>query len=443
MTSSIPNSQALFDRGIDVLIEGVSSASRGPAAFGTTPRYMSHGKGTHLYDVDGNEYIDWMMAFGALPMGHAHPAIVETVTNEVARGTHFATALEVEVEVAEILCDLLPHVEKVRFANTGTEAAMAAFRLSRGLTGRRKILKFEGHYHGWSDSVLLNSNPQAPTALGHKNSPIRIPDSSGILEESWLDTLVAPWNDFEALERVMATHGKEIACVVTEGVMSNMGVILPKDGYLMRMQELCKEHGALFYLDETVTGFRLAAGGCAEIYGLTPDIVTYGKALGGGFPMACIGGPDHIMEGLEWGKVLHFGTHNAGRLPLHVTKTMLTTMLADNKANFKLIADLGQKMTAEIQSIAKSNNKHGMICQGLNSMFQIFFTDKDEITDYRDFCGHVNRIKFRDFALKLFDKGIYMNPGATLHSLSSIVHTDEEIAITAKAIAEVLDEMPA
>lgn len=434
-------SQSLFERGMKVLVEGVSSASRGPAAFGTTPRYMSHGQGSRLYDVDGREYLDWMMAFGALPLGHGHPAIVETVTREVSRGTHFATALEVEVEVAEILVNLLPHVEKIRFANTGTEAAMAAFRLARGHTGRRKIIKFEGHYHGWWDSVLLNSNPQPVTALGHPNSPIRIPDSSGILEESWLDTIVVPWNDFEALERAMELHGRETACVVTEGVMSNMGVIAPKDGYLQRMQELCREHGALFYLDETVTGFRLAAGGVAELYGLTPDIVTYGKALGGGVPMAAIGGSDEIMSGLEWGKVLHFGTHNAGRLALHICKTMLTEMLKDDQANFRKIEDLGQKMTAEIQRVARENNKHGVICQGVNSMFQIFFTDKDEINDYRDFCGHVDRLKFRDFALRLFDKGIYMNPSATLHSLSSVVHTEEDIAVTAKAIAEVLDEM--
>lgn len=437
-----PHSEALFERGRKVLVEGVSSASRGPAAFGTTPRYMSHGSGARLYDVDGREYIDWMMAFGALPLGHAHPAIVETVAREVARGTHFATALEVEVEVAEMLVKLLPHVEKVRFANTGTEAAMGAFRLARGHTGRRKIIKFEGHYHGWWDAVLINTNPYPPTLLGHPNDPIRIPDSSGIPEEAWKDTIVVRWNDVEALERAMALHGAEAACVVTEGVMSNMGVIPPKPGYLNRMQELCRQYGALFYLDETVTGFRLAAGGCAELYGLTPDIVTYGKALGGGLPMAMIGGREDVMAGLEWGKVLHFGTHNAGRLALHVTKVMLETMLADNQAGFRRIKNLGKAMTDEIRKLAKHSNRHRFVCQGVNSMFQIFFTDKEEIADYRDFCRHVDRVKFRDFAVRLMDKGIYMNPSATLHSLSSIAHTEADIALTAQAIAEVLEEMP-
>ena len=434
-------SQSLFERGSKVLVEGVSSASRGPAAFGTTPRYMSHGEGSRLYDVDGREYIDWMMAFGALPLGHAHPKIVQTVTREIARGSHFATALEVEVEVAELLVELLPHVEKIRFANTGTEAAMAAIRLARGHTGRRKIIKFEGHYHGWWDAVLINSNPQPITALGHPNSPIRIPDSSGMTEESWMDTIVVPWNDIEGLERAMALHGRDAACVVTEGVMSNMGVIAPAPGYLNKMQDLCKKYGALFYLDETVTGFRVAAGGCAELYGLKPDIVTYGKALGGGVPMAAIGGSNEIMSGLEWGKVLHFGTHNAGRLALHICKTMLTEMLADEQAGFKKIKDLGLKLTKEIQEVTRKNNKHKVICQGVNSMFQIFFTDQEKISDYRDFCRSVDRIKFRDFSLKLFDKGIYMNPSATLHSLSAVVHNEEDIRVTAKAIPETLDEL--
>ncbi len=435
-------SEALFQRGLKVLVEGVSSASRGPATFGTHPRYMSHGEGASLYDVDGNSYIDWMMAFGALPLGHAHPKIVETVTREIARGSHFATALEVEVEVAEMLTELLPHADKVRFANTGTEAAMAAFRLARGLTGRRKIIKFEGHYHGWWDSVIVNTNAMPVAMMGPKTNPIRIVDSAGVLEEMWLDTVVVPWNDAAMLERAMETHGRDAACVVTEGIMANMGVILPKPGYLKRIEELCKQYGCLFYLDETVTGFRVAPGGCAELYGLKPDIVTYGKALGAGLPIAAITGPDHVMEGLEWGKVLHYGTHNAGRLALSVTKTMLEIMLADGRANYTKLAYLGSKMADEIRRVSKGHNRHKIIVQNVNSMFQIFFTGKDEIADVRDYSAHVDRTKFRDFALLLMDKGVYMSPSAGLHSLSSIVHTEADIAFTAKAVGEALDELP-
>jgi glutamate-1-semialdehyde 2,1-aminomutase len=197
-------SPSLFQSGMKVLVEGVSSASHRPSIFGAAPRYISQGAGARLYDMDGREYIDWMMDFGALPLGHAHPKVVETITREVARGTHFATALQVEVEVAEMLVALLPHVDKVRFANIGTEAAMAAFRLARGHTGRRKIIKFEGHYHGWWDSVLVNTNPLPPTTLGHPNDPIRIPDSSGIPEEAWKDTIVVRRNGIAATARAMA-----------------------------------------------------------------------------------------------------------------------------------------------------------------------------------------------------------------------------------------------
>lgn len=436
MTKSL----ALFERGLKVMVEGVSSASRGPSAFGRAPQYMERGSGKYLYDVDGNKYLDWMMAYGALPLGHAHPAIVEAVTEAVAGGTHTATALEVEVELAEMIVAMLPHVEKIRFANTGTEAAMAAFRLARGHTGRRKIIKFEGHYHGWWDGALLNSNPQSSASLGHRFNPVPIPDSSGLTPGALEDTVVVPWNDFEALERAMALHGRDAACVVTEPVMANFGVIAPKEGYLQLMQELCRQYGALFYVDETVTGFRLAPGGACEIYGLTPDIVTYGKALGGGMPVAAIGGSADVMAGLEWGRVLHFGTHNAGRLSLSVSKAMLTTMTANDNAGFKHNMEIGRKMTEAINGVLRGQNRHRAICRGVTSMFQIFFTDAEEITDYRDFCMHVDRLKYRDFALKLMERGIYMTPGSTLHSLPSILHDEGDVAFTAKMITEVLED---
>lgn len=434
-------SRALHERGLKVMVEGVSSASRGPATFGRAPQYMERGEGKYLIDVDGNRYLDWMMGYGALPLGHGHPAVVEAVCNAVAGGTHTATALEIEVELAEMIVGMLPHVDKIRFANTGTEAAMAAFRLARGHTGRRKIIKFEGHYHGWWDGVLLNSNPHNPLSLGHPSNPVPIPDSSGLTPGSLQDTVVVPWNDFDALERAMEVHGREAACVVTEAVMSNFGVIAPKDGYLVRMQELCRHHGALFYVDETVTGFRLSPGGCTELYGLSPDLVTYGKAIGGGMPVAVIGGKAEIMAGLEWGKVLHFGTHNAGRLSLTVSKTMLTTMTANDNAGFRHNMAVGEKMTQAISEVLRGQNKHRAICQGVTSMFQIFFTEREEISDYRDFCAHVDRTKYRDFALKLMEKGIYMTPGSTLHSLPSILHDEDDIALTAQKISEVLEEM--
>ena len=256
-------SEQYFKRAMEVLVEGCSSASRGPMNYKPFPPYMREGKGARIWDVDDNEFIDWQLSFGCLPLGHAHPRIVEIVQEKVAGGTHFATALEVEVETAELMVNMLPHVDKVRFANTGTEACMTGVRMARGITGKRKVLKFEGHYHGWYDGLLVSSNPQPVTTLGHPNDPVHIPDSSGLTPGSLADTLVCVWNDEEALERMLDAHGHDIACVVMEGVMSNMGVIPPKPGYLKRAQELCRAHKVLFYLDETVTGFRVAPGGAA------------------------------------------------------------------------------------------------------------------------------------------------------------------------------------
>ena len=439
----LPNSVSgeLFARANKVLVEGVSSASRGALNYTPYPPYMRAGEGAFLFDVDGNKYLDWMMSFGALPMGHAHPEIVEVIQREVSRGTHFATALEVEVEVAEKLVSMLPTADKVRFANTGTEACMAAFRMARALTGRSKIVKFEGHYHGWYDAVLLNSNPQPPLSLGHRNDPIRIPDSSGLTPGSLQDTIVVPWNDEEALRRVMDTAGRQVACVVTEGIMTNMGVIAPKPGYLNFVEKICRDYGALFYLDETVTGFRVGAAGCAELYSLTPDIITYGKALGQGFPIAAITGPERIMEALEWGKVLHYGTHNAPRLGLFACKAMLYAMTKDGNAGFQHLHDIGVAMADAIRGVVAAQSKHKVIVQGVGSLFQFYFTDCNAIGDYRDFCAFADRAKFRRFANSLLQHGVYISPSNALHNLSSLAHTEQHVATTAEAFSRALHEL--
>lgn len=438
---NINESGRLFERAKRVLVEGVGSASRGPLNYVPHPIYMREAHGARLIDVDGNEYLDWMLSFGALPLGHAHPRIVALVQQEVARGTHFATAIEAEVKLAELILPLIPHAEKIRFANTGTEAVMAAIRLARGVTGRRRVIKFEGHYHGWYDAMLVGTNPQSAWSLGHPADPIRIPDSSGLTPGSWEDTILVPWNDPEALIRAMELHGRSAACVITEGIMANMGVIPPKPGYLQLVQELCQRYGALFYLDETVTGFRVAAGGCAELFGLRPDITTYGKALGQGFPIAAIAGPAHIMDGLEWGKVLHYGSHNAPRLGLMVAQAMLQELLADDRRGFRMLQSLGDSMSDAFREVARRTNGARMVVQNVGSLFQFYFTDRESIDDYRDFCTHVDRAKFQAVVTRLRDKGIYMSPSNALHSLSCTAHTPEDIRMTADALGTVLDDM--
>jgi glutamate-1-semialdehyde 2,1-aminomutase len=434
-------SRTLFERATRVLVEGCSSASRGPVNYKPFPPYFRSGKGSHIWDADGNEYIDWQLAFGCLPLGHAHPKIVSIVQQMIETGSHFASALEVEVEVAEMLVSLLPHVDKVRFANTGTEACMTAVRMARGITGRRKIIKFEGHYHGWYDGLLVSTNPQPVTTLGHPNDPVRIPDSSGLTPGSWEDTLVCVWNDEQALERVLETHGRNVACIVMEGVMSNMGVIPPKPGYLKKVEALCRAYGVLFYLDETVTGFRIAPGGAADLYGVTPDIVTFGKALGQGFPIAAIAGPDHIMESIEYGKVLHYGSHNASRIGLYATKTMLEEMTRDDCAGLKKMNAIGNEVSSRLRQVAKDVGKHKMIVQNVGSMFHPVFTEAEEITSYRQFCAVADLGKYATFASILRERGVFITGNKTLHNLSCVAHTKEDIDRTIEAAGIALDQM--
>src|SRR6266849_2487609 len=331
MTANRKNSQQWFERAQGSLVEGVNSPSRGAAVYSPGPVFLERGQGSHVWDADGNEYIDFMMSFGALIQGHAHPEIVQVVSHAMAEGSHFAAATSAEVEAAERFRRMVPPAEAVRFTNTGSEATMLALRLARAHTRRTKFLKFEGHYHGWYDPYLLNAHSHLREQLGPPDSPTRIPDSEGIPASTFDDVVLAPWNDVAALERVMQQHGHEIAAVITEPIMANMGCIPPREGYLKRLRELTRDYGVLLIFDEVVTGFRYAAGGCQELYGIRPDISTFGKALGAGFPVGAVAGPRSILDRMRWGDdmVLHYGTFNGHRLTMKVIAANLELWSAD------------------------------------------------------------------------------------------------------------------
>jgi len=433
-------SKQLYQRTLDLLIEGSSSSSRGPANYGEYPLFMQRGSGSRIYDVDGNEYIDWMMAFGALPLGHAHPAVATAISDAASTGAHFATATEIEIEVAELLRKLTPCAERVRFANTGTEAVMAALRLARGYTGRPKIIKFEGHYHGWYDDLLISSNPLPVTAMGHPRDPIKIPDSSGLNQHALDDTIVVPWNDLPALERAIENHPGQVAAIITEGIMANMGVIPPADGYLQGLQELARQNGILFILDETVTGFRIAPGGCAEYYKLMPDLVTLGKALGCGLPVAAFAGRAEIMDALAWGGVLHYGTHNGSRIGLHAARASLQKLTENDSAAFRHTWKIADQLCDGLVGIFKKK-RLSTIVQRVGPMFQLMFTEKSSIHDYREFCQYVDRKAYQRFVLKLFEYGVYTTPAATLHSIVTLAHTDEDVDLTLAAAEKALDAL--
>jgi glutamate-1-semialdehyde 2,1-aminomutase len=430
-------SKALFNRALQVMIEGGSSPSRGPANYGDYPLFIQRGEGSHIYDVDDNRYVDWMMAYGALPLGHAHPRIVEAVSEAAASGTLFAAATEIEVEVAELIQQVVPSAERVRFANTGTEAAMAAIRLARGYTGKPKFIKFEGHYHGWYDDFLVNTHPHPLVSLGHRHDPIKIADSSGLNRRALEDTIVVPWNDLPAVERAVDTHRGQIAAVITEAIMGNMGVIPPEPGYLRGLRDLTRDHGILLILDETVTGFRIAAGGCQEHYGIVPDISTFGKAMGAGLPVAGFVGRAGVMQALEWGGVLHYGTQNASRVGLYAARASLRELIRDNGAAFRHTWRIGEKLCQGLRNLFAETGTRAIV-QNVGPMLQIMFTDQPAIRDYREFFAYVDRAKYQRFAWALFEYGVYMTPSAALHSVVSLAHTDEDVEVTLEAVRKAL-----
>jgi len=414
-------SAALFERAQRTLIDGVSSPSRGPLNYHPHPLYTESGRGGHLQDVDGNDYVDLMLAFGALLHGHAHPRLVEALHRAAERGALTATASEIEVVVAERIAAMHPCAERVRFANTGTEACMAALRLARGYTGRDKIVKFEGHYHGWADAYSLRSNMPGGDDV----------DSLGIPGGAVADTIVIPWNDVDAVERALDANKGEVAAIVTEPVMANMGVIPPQPGYLEALRELADAAGALFYVDETVTGFRLGPGGACGRFGIEADLVTFGKALGAGFPVAALAGRADVMEALEGGRVLHYGTQNANPALLAVVDESLR-MLDD--AAYARLEQLADRLVAGLRDALDGE----AIVQSVGPMFQVYFTDAPAITSYRDFGDHVDRDRFNRFVHALFEHGAYTSPSPALHSVLCTAHTDEDVdRVIAAAAASV------
>ena len=344
----------------------------------------------------------------------------------MAQGSHFAASTSAETEAAERFLKFVPSAEAVRFTNSGSEATMLALRLSRAHTGRRKFLKFEGHYHGWYDPFLLNAHSHAAEQLGTKESPARIPDSEGIPTSTFDDVVLAPWNDEAALEAVLRRHGHELAAVITEPIMANMGCILPRDGYLQRLCELTHDCGALLILDEVVTGFRYAPGGCQQYYGITPDLSTFGKALGAGFPVGAVAGSRSILDRMRWSEhmVLHYGTFNGHRLTMKVIAANLDLLSAPDA--YARLHHMGDSAIAGLRDVFR-RRKLKAIVQGFGPMFQIYFTDREAIHDYRDYCKYVDTKLYSKFVHSLLDRGIYMTPSNGLHWIISTAHTNADV----------------
>jgi glutamate-1-semialdehyde 2,1-aminomutase len=439
----VSRSAELFERAEAVLVDGVSSPSRGLLNYRPHPLFMHRGEGGHIIDEDGNRYVDLMLAYGSLIHGHAHPQLTLALRDAAEHGALTATVSEVELEVAERLVEMVPCAERVRFANTGTEACMAVLRLVRAVTGRPKIIKFEGHYHGWSDAFSVSSNlPPPPSALGHPSDPVAIRDSSGLTDGALADTILVPWNDPDRLESALAANRGRVAAIVTEPVMANMGVIPPDPGYLEAVRALADEHDALLYVDETVTGFRLARGGACERFTLRADIVSFGKALGAGFPVAAIAGPAEIMPGFAGGRVLHYGTQNANPALLAVVRESLDMLTPTAMTQ---LDSLAHQLVEGLRGAIAAAGIPARV-QSVGPMLQIYFLrdgpDHDTaIRSYRDFAAHVDTDRFQRFAHALFDEGVYLSPSPALHSVLATVHTQADVDLVTAAARAALERV--
>jgi glutamate-1-semialdehyde 2,1-aminomutase len=349
----------------------------------------------------------------------------------------FATASEIEAQVAERISALVPGAERVRFANTGTEATMAAIRIARALTGRPLVVKFEGHYHGWFDGIFVSVGYD-PVLSGWSEHPATVPSTAGIPDGSAADTVVCAWNDAELLADCLAGHEGRVAAVITEPVMANMGVIPPRPGYLDEMRRLCDKHGAMLIVDETVTGFRLHPGGCQALYGVTGDLATFGKALGAGLPLAAVTGPAGVMDVLAGGRVLHYGTQNAPNLALSVTAESLDMLTEDDGAAWNAMTRRGERLAQGLAD-AFAAASIAAVVQGVGPMLQVLplragHEETEAIHDMRDFCTHADPVIYRRFVHQLFGLGVYASPAHLLHMIVSTAHTDAYIDAAVEAV---------
>lgn len=417
-----PASRALFERAQRVTPGGVNSPVRAYAGVGGTPAFIDHAAGAYVHDVDGNEYVDYVGSFGPMILGHAHPAVVDAVQKQAAKGLSFGAPTGLETELAELVCSMVDSIESVRLVNSGTEAAMTALRLARGHTGRKKVIKFAGNYHGHVDALLVSAGSGALT-LG-------IPGSPGVPEAVVQDTLVATYNDLESVAQVFREHGDDVACVMVEPVAGNMNCVPPEPGFLEGLRSLCDEHGALLVFDEVMTGFRVHPGCAQAHFGVTPDVTALGKIVGGGMPVGAVGGPRHVMETLApTGPVYQAGTLSGH--PLGMAAGIATLERLKDGAVHAAIAPRLDTLLAGLQARA---DKHGVafLTQRVGAMFGLFFTDATRVSRFDDVAA-CDTDRFARFFHTMLDHGVYLAPSAFEAAFISQAHDDIAIERTLDA----------
>jgi glutamate-1-semialdehyde 2,1-aminomutase len=418
---STDNSERLFARAAELLPGGVNSPVRAFRGVGGTPRFIRAASGATMTDADGRTYIDYVGSWGPMILGHADPEVISALTDALSRGTSYGAPTELEIEMAEEIVDAVPSVEMVRMVNSGTEATMSALRLARGATGREKIVKFEGCYHGHGDSLLVKAGSGVAT-LG-------LPDSPGVTASVAQNTITVPFNDTESLARAFDEHGDSIAACIIEPVVGNMGCVPPRDNYLQEVRDITRRAGALLIFDEVMTGFRLARGGAQELYGVTPDITTLGKIIGGGLPVGAYGGPRDLMNRIApAGPIYQAGTLSGN--PLAMTAGLATLRRLRDQSIYERLERAAARLT---NGVAEAAREAGVetVTNRVGSMFTTFFTP-EPVADWAT-ASRADRDRYGRFFHAMLEDGVYLAPSQFEAAFLGLAHTDELLDRTVEA----------
>ncbi|SDP52315.1 glutamate-1-semialdehyde 2,1-aminomutase [Selenomonas ruminantium] len=418
---NLEKSAAAFAEAKDLMPGGVNSPVRSYKSVDCNPPFIDHALGDKIYDIDGNEYIDYVGSWGPMVVGHAHPKVVKALQEAATRGTSYGAPTCIESELAKLVMEVYPSIETIRMVNSGTEATMSALRLARGYTGREKIVKFIGCYHGHSDSLLVNA--------GSGMATFGVPSSPGVTKGTAQDTISVPYNDVDAITKVMDEVGDQVAAVIVEPVAGNMGLVLPQQGYLHKLRELTEKHGALLLFDEVMCGFRASLGGAQAAYGITPDLTCLGKIIGGGLPVAAYGGRKDIMAKVSpSGPVYQAGTLSGNPLAMTAGLATLQIITAEPEEGK---ADYSRELTLKTKKLLlgwlEKAKEAGVTIQAhqAGSMFGIFFSEKD-VLNYEDSCN-ADQEKFKVWFKAMLEQGIYLAPSQFETLFMSGAHTDEDI----------------
>jgi len=422
-------SDTLFNKALDVIPGGVNSPVRACKSVGAKPVFIDHAKGCMVYDSDGNGFIDYIGSWGPMILGHRHPLVIDAIVDILKRGTSFGAPTDLEVKLAEMVIEAVESVEMVRMVNSGTEATMSAIRLARGVTGRDRIIKFDGCYHGHADALLVEAGSGVAT-LG-------IPGSPGVPESFVAHTLSLPYNDADYVKKIMEEQGKKIACIIVEPVAGNMGLVPPADGFLETLRELTKKNDSLLIFDEVMTGFRVAYGGAQSLYGITPDISCFGKIIGGGLPVGAYGGRRDIMEKIApQGDIYQAGTLSGN--PVAMAAGIATLEELKKPGFYKKLDEKSDLLAAGFEKAAKQAGIKVSVDR-VGSMLGLFFTDK-KVKNFED-AKTSDLNMFSAYYKQMLEKGIYLAPSQFEALFISSAHTTEHIERTIKAAEEVFGDL--